>query len=162
MDHVRCFRRVDGHTARWAYAMYFVRDICLIYVHIVLWTYAMDFVRDSGCYHSEVAPTGFACRICSHIANQICEPDLWPWKVPVLEYYRSGVALTGFANWICSYIAERICEPICGPRGLPCWSATTARQHPPDLRTGFAVTLRTGLANRICGPKIMWSVVFVS
>ena len=34
MDLVRCFLRVDGHTARWTYAMDFVRDIRLIDVHM--------------------------------------------------------------------------------------------------------------------------------
>ena len=97
--------------------MNFVRDSRLIDGHIARWTYAMDFVRNLGCYHSGAAPTGFANRICSHIADRICEPDLWPWKVPVLEYYRIGVASTGFADWICRHIANRICEAICGPGG---------------------------------------------
>jgi hypothetical protein len=120
----------------------------LIDGHVGRWTNAMNFVCDLGCYHSGAALTKFANRICSHIANQICEPDLWPWKVPVLECYHSGAAPTGFANWICSHIADRICEPICGPGRFQYWSATTAGQHPPGLRTGFAATLRTGFANR--------------
>ena len=34
MDLVRCFLRVDGHTARWTYAMDYVRDSRLIDGHM--------------------------------------------------------------------------------------------------------------------------------
>ena len=73
MDHVRCFRPVDGHTARWTYAMDYVRDSRLIDGHVGRWTYAMDFVRDSGCY---LPQRGSTHRICAPDLQPHCEPDL--------------------------------------------------------------------------------------
>jgi hypothetical protein len=94
-------------------------------------------------------------RICNHIANQTCEPDLWSWKVPVLEYYRSWVAPTGFRAGFAATLWTGFVNRICGPGGFPYWSNTKAGQHPPDLRTGFAATLRTGFVNWICGNDVV-------
>jgi hypothetical protein len=149
LDHVRCFRPMDVHTTRWTYAMDYVRDSRRIDGHIGQWAYAMDFVRDSGCYHSRAAPIGFANRICSHIADRICEPICSPRRYQ--EYWSATGAgqhppemRTGFA----ATLRTRFTNRICGPGRFQYWSTTAAGQHPPDLRTGFAATLRTGFANR--------------